>query len=116
MIVPAFTQIRDDNDADGYLLKTIAPDASINYRMVRSHIKYLDWVSQQSEAENLLALDSVHLATITVTESGYYTDESGNLDSNHPIISSDIKTDKPQTIYGFLANALDNRMQANTSE
>ena len=109
----AFNQMRDDNDADGYLLKTIAPDESVTYRMVRAHIKYLDWVSQQQAAEDVMALDSVHMATITVTESGYYTDKTGNLDSENSIISGEIKTGKHQTIYGFLANALDKRMQAN---
>ncbi len=109
----SFNQIKDDNDTDGYLLKTIAPDASINYRMVRSHITYLDWMLQKSEAENLMALASVHLVTITVTESGYYIDEAGNLDSENPIIADEIKTGNHKTIYGFLANALDNRMQAN---
>ncbi|MCH9852524.1 MAG: mannitol dehydrogenase family protein [Alphaproteobacteria bacterium] len=109
----SFNETRDDNDADGYLLKTIAPDASSKYRMVRSHVKYLDWVSQKLEAEYSIALDTVHMVTITVTESGYYIDESGNLDSENPIIADEIKTGKYQSIYGFLANALDNRMQVN---
>ena len=42
-----------------------------SYRMVRSHLDYIDWTKNRTIAKHLLTLPSVHLVTVTVTESGY---------------------------------------------
>jgi len=53
-------------EIDDYIVKT--PSA---YTFVRSHLDYIDWTKNRTIAKNLLALPSVHVITITVTESGY---------------------------------------------
>ena len=54
---------REIND---YIMKT-----PTSYRMVRSHLDYIDWTKNRTIAKHLLTLPSVHLVTVTVTESGY---------------------------------------------
>jgi len=49
-----------------YIVKT-----PTSYRMVRSHLDYIDWTKNRTIAKHLLTLPSVHLVTVTVTESGY---------------------------------------------
>jgi D-arabinitol 4-dehydrogenase len=39
--------------------------------LVRSHLDYIDWTKNRTIAKHLLTLPSVHLVTVTVTESGY---------------------------------------------
>jgi D-arabinitol 4-dehydrogenase len=51
---------------DDYVLKTPS-----QIRLVRSHLDYIDWTQSRAIAKHLLTLPSVHLITITVTESGY---------------------------------------------
>ena len=52
-------------DIEEYCLKTPS-----NYRVVRSHLDYVDWTKNRTVAKHMLALDSVKLVTIPVTESG----------------------------------------------
>jgi len=53
-------------EIDDYILKT-----PYSYRLVRSHLDYIDWTKNRTIAKHMLTLPSVHLITITVTESGY---------------------------------------------
>ena len=53
-------------EIDDYILKTPS-----SYRLVRSHLDYIDWTKNRTVAKHMLALPSVHLVTVTVTESGY---------------------------------------------
>ena len=53
-------------EIEDYVLKT-----PTSYRLVRSHLDYIDWTKNRTVAKHMLALPSVHLVTITVTESGY---------------------------------------------
>lgn len=53
-------------DIDDYVVKT-----PTSYRLVRSHLDFIDWTKNRTVAKHMLALPSVHLVTITVTESGY---------------------------------------------
>jgi D-arabinitol 4-dehydrogenase len=53
-------------EIDDYVVKT-----PTSYRMVRSHLDYIDWTKNRTIAKHLLTLPSVHLVTVTVTESGY---------------------------------------------
>ena len=56
-------------EIDNYILKTPS-----SYRLVRSHLDYIDWTKNRTIAKQMIALPSVHLITITVTESGYSED------------------------------------------
>lgn len=53
-------------EIDDYVLKTPS-----KYMMIRSHLDYIDWTKNRTIAKHMLTLPSVHLVTITVTESGY---------------------------------------------
>lgn len=53
-------------EIDDYILKTPS-----SYKIVRSHLDYIDWTKNRTVAKHMLALPSVHLVTVTVTESGY---------------------------------------------
>jgi D-arabinitol 4-dehydrogenase len=53
-------------EIDDYILKTPS-----SYRMVRSHLDFIDWTKNRTVAKHMLTLPSVKLVTITVTESGY---------------------------------------------
>lgn len=53
-------------EINNYILKTPSM-----YKVIRSHLDYVDWTKNRIMAKHLLTLPSVHLITITVTESGY---------------------------------------------
>lgn len=53
-------------EIDDYVVKT-----PTSYTFVRSHLDYIDWTKNRTIAKHMLTLPSVHLVTITVTESGY---------------------------------------------
>ena len=91
---------------DGYILKTTDTNGDFEMRMARSHIKFVDWSSQPDTAEQLLAHPTVHVATITVTESGYYLNRDGDLDLKDPIIADEIRNGSKHSIYSYLASGL----------
>ncbi|MEY1557054.1 mannitol dehydrogenase family protein [Yoonia sp. R2331] len=96
---------------DGYLLKATSPDGDVALRRVRSHVAFADWSVDTAGSEALLSLPSVHLVTITVTESGYYTDPRGDLNTADPVIAAEAKGSDAQSVYGYLRGALASRMQ-----
>ena len=97
---------------DGYYLKSYSADGQVALRRVRSHVHFEDWSTGRTEAEAILSRPSVHLVTITVTESGYYTDPNGNLNVGDPTIKSEIAGEVAQSVYGFLRAALAKRVAA----
>ena len=96
---------------DGYYLKSFSSDGAVALRRVRSHVQFSDWSIDGFAAEAILSQPSVHLVTITVTESGYYTDPNGNLNTADPVIKAEVAGEKPQSVYGYLRAALAMRMQ-----
>ena len=97
--------------ADGYVLKTIAPDGAVDYRMVRSHLAFFDASSDEQDSFDILCAPSVHAVTITVTESGYYVDQDWKLDLEAAPIADGISGKKSETVYAYLAEALARRAQ-----
>lgn len=97
---------------DGYFLKSYSSAGQVELRKVRAHVSFHDWGTNTADTQNLLALDSVHLVTITVTESGYYTDPNGDLNTNDALISAEVNGAKPQTVYGYLRAGLHARVTA----
>ena len=96
---------------DGYFLKSISAAGQVELRRVRPHVAFLDWKSAEDETEALLSQPAVHLVTITVTESGYYTDPDGDLNVTDPIIAAEIAGGEAQSIYAYLRVALAGRKQ-----
>lgn len=93
----------------GYLLKTTAPDGARQLRLVRPHIEFIDWATETGGAEALLSRPGVNVVTLTVTESGYYLDDGGALNTLDPVIKAEIETTAATSIYAYLARALDQR-------
>ena len=60
-----------------------------------------------------LADPQTHVVTLTVTEKGYYRHPAtGSLRRDDPAIASDLNGAVPQTLYGYLAQALGRRRAA----
>ena len=98
--------------SDGYLLKYTGTTAPTAWRMVRPHLAFADWSNDAVAAETLVALDTVHVVTITVTESGYYLDDSGRLNLDDPVISGELDGGEGRSIYAYLHAALRRRRDA----
>ncbi|MEM9350209.1 MAG: mannitol dehydrogenase family protein [Pseudomonadota bacterium] len=94
---------------DGYLLKSIAPNGTQEFRMVRSHLGFVDASRDTSAAIELFCRPPVHAASITVTESGYSFREDWSLDLDAAPIAAELAGGPVTTIYGFLAAALEAR-------
>ena len=106
-----FDTAKDDiSRHDGYYLKSISSAGVVELRRVRSHVHFADWSKSAAEAEDLLSRDTVHLVTITVTESGYYIDPNGNLNVADPVLKSEIAGGAVQSVYGYLRAALAKRV------
>lgn len=101
---------RNQAGQNGYVLKSVAPDGASHLRRVRCHVAYLDWAQDPESALDILSQPSVQMATITVTESGYYTDPTGDLDQNDPVIASEAAGKTASSVYAYLAEALLRRM------
>jgi len=87
-----------------------AADGKVELRLVRSHVRFADWCLAPTKAEALLSLPSVHLVTITITESGYYTDAKGDLNLDDPVIQSETAGGPAQSVYGYLRAGLRHRL------
>lgn len=95
----------------GYLLRGVAPSGETSLRQVRSHVEFADWSQDRARTEALLSLPSVHMVTITVTESGYYTDPKGDLNPSDPVIAGEVAAKAAGTsVYAYLQAALLARM------
>jgi mannitol-1-phosphate/altronate dehydrogenase len=103
------TAATDVETHDGYFLKSVSSDGDVALRRVRSHVNFMDWSTDAAETVALLSNPSVHLVTITVTESGYYTDPDGNLNPADPLIAAEITGTDNQSIYAYLRAALQGR-------
>ena len=95
---------------DGYYLKSHSFDGQVSLRLVRAHVAFSDWSVTPAETEALLTNSSVYLVTITVTESGYYTDPNGQLNLTDPAIAAEMQGETPTSVYGYLRAALAQRM------
>lgn len=98
--------------AHGYVLKTVSPEGEVHHRLIRSHVRFEDWSVNPARAEALLAITSVQVVTITVTESGYYRDDADNLNLSDPAISAEIQGGARSSVYAFLSAGLRKRMDA----
>lgn len=105
-----FQLANEDNQRhDGYYLKSYSYDGKVNLRRVRSHVRFADWSADKNDTEALLSLPSVKLVTITVTESGYYTDADGNLNLEDATIKSEVSGESCESVYAYLSAALAKR-------
>ncbi len=99
----------DTQQNGGYVLKNISPDGTEYFRLVRPHLKFIDAAKSPEDAFNLMALPSVKMVTITVTESGYYLDQDWKLRLDEEPILSDLEGNSSETIYNYLTHGLARR-------
>jgi len=99
-------------DGSGYILKSMAPSGGTHFRRIRPHIQFCDWAQTPDMAQELLAQPSVKMVTITVTESGYYLDDTKHLNTQDPIIAAEIAGQSNRSVYNYLMHALDRRYAA----
>ncbi len=105
-----FKSAEEDNARhNGYFLKSYSAAGVEDLRRVRSHVAFFDWSASPDKSEALLSLPSIHLVTITVTESGYYTDSDGKLNTSDATIAAEISTGTKATVYAYLRAALAQR-------
>ena len=99
-------------ERDGkYVLKTISTSGKKKYNEIHSIINLYDWSFNPKEAELVLGNPDIEIITMTVTESGYYISETGDLNLDLPIIKNNIEQKEQTIIFSFLRNALKIRKQ-----
>jgi len=100
------------NQQHRYVLKTMSPQSDVQYQEINSILMTYDWSRDPDAAAQVVAENSVHLITMTVTESGYYLNEDGKLDlSASPIVDGLIG--RGGCIYTYLRAALNRRRKIN---
>jgi len=97
---------------DGYFLKSYSADGTVDLRRVRSHVQFIDWSAARKDSEALVSLPSVKLVTVTVTESGYYTDPNGDLNLADPTIKAEVEGNSSVSVYAYLLAALATRVSS----
>ncbi|MEM7197273.1 MAG: mannitol dehydrogenase family protein [Pseudomonadota bacterium] len=94
-----------------YMLETLSQHGKSTLQEIHSHLAFHDWQESRREILTLFANPDVKIVTITISESGYYGDDSGALQTRHP----DISGMSPATIYEFLRLCLQHRKQKNNT-
>lgn len=107
----AFSAAAQDNQLhEGFYLKSFSAEGDVAIQRVRSHLLFSDWTVAPDDSEALLSLPTVHMVTITVTESGYYTDPNGKLKLDDALIAAEIAGQSKESVYAFLSAALIRRV------
>jgi D-arabinitol 4-dehydrogenase len=91
-----------------YTLKTLSPDNQATYQEIGSILSTLDWSTNPEAAAQAVDNENIHLITMTVTESGYYLSENGQLETQSPIIVEAL-TGSGSCIYAYLRASLNAR-------
>ena len=77
-------------------------------RVVGSIIDHILGLKEPQKVFDKIASADTKIVSLTVTEGGYYIDEStAQLDLEHPRVANDLSNpDSPQTVFGFLCSGL----------
>ncbi len=94
-----------------YILKTISTDGVEEYEEVKSIFSLYDWSTDDIEAELVLSDPNIKIVTMTVTETGYYINADGEINSELEIIKNNVNNKEKSIIFSFLQNALNLRRQ-----
>lgn len=107
-------QVRDTlNPQDGLYTVTERSNGATATRLLTVLDTVLVAAEDPEAVITVLAAPDTHVVTLTVTEKGYYREAAtGGLRSDDPAIAADLRGEVPQTIYGFLAAALQRRRDA----
>ena len=94
-----------------YILKTISTDGVEEYQEIQSIFSLYDWSANDIEAELVLSDPSIKIVTMTVTETGYYINAEGEINSDLEIIKDNVNKKEKSIIFSFLHNALNLRRE-----
>jgi D-arabinitol 4-dehydrogenase len=96
------------NQEHRYTLKTLSPENEVTYQDIGSILATQDWSRDPNSAAQAANNRNIHLITMTVTESGYYLLENGQLDIESPVIIQALES-TGSCIYAYLRAALNAR-------
>ncbi|CUB05272.1 mannitol dehydrogenase family protein [Marinomonas fungiae] len=98
-----------------YVLKTMDAEGTTVYEHIRSIINQIDGAQTPELVDQTMADAGIQLVTSTVTEGGYYLDETRQLMTDHPAIKADLEGGR-QTLYAFLYAGLKLRSQTSNAK
>ena len=94
-----------------YTLETVAPDGSTQYERITSIQTIVPYEPSLAGLIAWGAKPETKIISFTVTEAGYYLDDTHRLDLNHADIRSDLAGATRGTVYGAVAAILAARVQ-----
>ncbi|MBM6551390.1 mannitol dehydrogenase family protein [Marinomonas ostreistagni] len=98
-----------------YVLKTMDSDGTTVYEHIRSIVNQIDGAQTPELVDQTMADASIQLVTSTVTEGGYYLDETHQLMTEHPAVKGDLEGER-NTLYAFLYAGLKLRSQTSNAK
>ena len=92
-----------------YILKTISTAGEKIFSESHSIINLYDWSKDDKSAESIFSNPDLEIATMTVTETGYYISGNGELNTDLEIVKNNIQGKEKTIIFSYLHNALNVR-------
>ncbi|RLQ88026.1 mannitol dehydrogenase family protein [Notoacmeibacter ruber] len=109
-LMPFDTTVRDTLAKQDFLSTIVAQEAgSSAARVTGPMIEFVEPGDPQAVVDRL-ADPAIRIASLTITEGGYFLDASGHFNPDHPAIVADSrKPESPETVFGVLVKALKQR-------
>ena len=86
------------------------PQGNQSCEIVGSMIDYVAVDKNNKSLIQAMSQDNIRIVSLTVTEGGYFINEKGELNLDHPDLIYDIQNpDNPKTAFGAIVTALDHR-------
>lgn len=117
-LLPADKRMRDALDPqDGLYTVVTRSQEGDHARVIGSLTRYLLAPDDPAAVLAALTAPATRLVTLTITEGGYNYDETtGAFDFDNPGVAHDLAApSRPDTVFGYLAEALDRRRRAGTA-
>ncbi len=112
-VLPGDSRMRDALAPQDHLYTLVAkhPDGRVEPRIVGSIVDYLFAPDDPERVVGVLAAESTHLVSLTITEGGYNVNAvTGEFDADSAPARRDAAPDAvPQTVFGFVTEALARR-------
>ena len=90
------------------------PEGNQSCEVVGPMIGYVPVEKNNQKLIIAMSDSNIRIVSLTVTEGGYFLDENGDFNLNHPDIIHDINNpDIPKTVFGVIVSALKNRKKNN---
>ena len=105
-------KMREKLKTQDYLTTLIEldPQGNQSCEIVGSMIDYVPVEKNNHKLITAISDPKIKIVSLTVTEGGYFLDETGKFNINDPSIVHDIENpDTPQTVFGVIVSALKNR-------